>query len=203
MVTTIIAIYGAVVATVSTLLGVWYFLRSGPSLQAEANVDESVEENGGKWDEDSEVVLRVWNAGRAEVTVSVMALVIKTNNRLHLSYPFWGGVSPDYDPPDLDGPELPIRMPGHSGDTWWISGIDPRFGLNERWTSATLYIMLRVGGRRVVNVPVHDGTYRRIKRRRYVLKPAQKLETQPEVPTPRVVRQQSVRKARNKRSRKR
>ena len=36
MATTIIAIYGAVLATLSTLLGAWYFLHSGPRLQAEA-----------------------------------------------------------------------------------------------------------------------------------------------------------------------
>jgi len=36
MATTIIAIYGAVLATLSTLLGAWYYLHSGPRLQAEA-----------------------------------------------------------------------------------------------------------------------------------------------------------------------
>ena len=171
MVTTIIAIYGAVVATVSTLLGAWYFARSGPSLQAEANVDvDSKEENDGEWGNNSLILLQVWNAGRAEVKVEIIRLVIQTNKRLHLAYPFAGG-GPDYVPPELDGPELPIWIPGHSGERWLIGGIDPRSGLNEPWTSATLSVSLLVGGRRFVEVPVQDGTYRRIKRR-YILKPA-------------------------------
>ena len=71
MVTTIIAIYGAVVATVSTLLGAWYFARSGPSLQAQASVDPVAigEEIDREWDDIRHILLEVWNAGRAEVTV--------------------------------------------------------------------------------------------------------------------------------------
>ena len=203
MATTIIAIYGAVVATVSTLLGAWYFARSGPSLQAEASVDPVGigEEIDRDWDEIESILLQVWNAGRAEVTVELMSLVIHTNN-YHMSCPF-GGRNPDYDPPDLDGPESWIRIPGHSGERWLISGIDPRSKIDEPWTSATLSVKLLVGGRRFVDVPVQDGSYRKIVKRRYILKPAQEPEPQPEVPAARVVRQQPVRQAKRKRTGKR
>jgi hypothetical protein len=124
MVTTIIAIYGAVVATVSTLLGAWYFARSGPSLQAEASVDPVAigEEIDREWDDIEYILLQVWNAGRADATLDIMALVISTSNNYHLSYPFRGG-NLDYVSPDLDGPEPPIRIPGHSGERWLIGGI--------------------------------------------------------------------------------
>jgi hypothetical protein len=201
MVTTIIAIYGAVVATVSTLLGVWYFARSGPSLQAEASVDPVAigEEIDRDWDNIECILLQVWNAGRAEVTVDIMALMVHLGNNHQVALPF---INPYYEAPDLDGPELPIRIPGHSGERWLIGGIDPRRSIDRPWTSATLSVKLMVGGRRVVDVPVQDGSYRRIKRR-FILKPPRELEPQPEVPTTRVVRQQPVRQARNKRSGKR
>lgn len=76
MVTTIIAIYGAVVATVSTLLGAWYFLYNGPRLQAEANVYPPVEENDDELDDEWFISLRVWNTGRAEVTVNITSIMI-------------------------------------------------------------------------------------------------------------------------------
>ena len=58
MLTTIIAIYGAVVATVSTLLGAWYFTRSGPSLQANANVDSLGIGQKDEWNDDRCIIER-------------------------------------------------------------------------------------------------------------------------------------------------
>ncbi len=73
MLTTIIAIYGAVVATVSTLLGAWYFTRSGPSLQANANVDSLGIGQKDEWNDDRCIILRIWNAGHAEVPYKLRA----------------------------------------------------------------------------------------------------------------------------------
>jgi hypothetical protein len=174
MVTTIIAVYGAVVATVSTVLGAWYFARSGPSLQAQASVGPEAigKETNREWNEIEYILLQVWNAGRAEVTVDITYLMVHLGRNYHVGYPFEiEGTTPDYDPPDLDGPELPIRIPGHSGERWLIGGIDPRRAIDEPWTSATLSVTLQVGGRRIVDVPVEDGSYRRPKRL-YVIKPA-------------------------------
>lgn len=80
MVTTIIAVYGAVVATASTILGARYFARSGPSLQAEASVDPVAigEERDRDWNDIEHILLQVWNAGRAEVTVDIMRLMQKS-----------------------------------------------------------------------------------------------------------------------------
>jgi len=179
MVTTIIAIYGAVAATVSTLLGAWYFARSGPSLQAQASVDSVAigEEIDREWDDIRHILLQVWNAGRAEVTVDISSLMINPGNNYHVICPFQGceDARPDYNPPDLDGPELPVRIPGHSGERWLIGCIDPRSVIDRPWTTATLSVMLIVGGRRIVKVPVEDGSYRKIKRR-YILKPVSSQE---------------------------
>jgi|ERR1039457_3253635 hypothetical protein len=175
MVTTIIAVYGAVLATVSTLLGIWYFARSGPRLQAQASVDPVAigEDIDREWDDVRYILLEVWNAGRAEVTVDITSLMIHLGNNYHIGHPFQNreGARSGYDPPELDGPELPIKIPGHSGERWFVGGIDPRSMITEPWTTATLSVMLTVGGRRTVNVPVEDGSYRRIKRK-YILKPA-------------------------------
>jgi hypothetical protein len=181
MVTTIIAIYGAVVATVSTVLGAWYFLYSGPRLQAEADVDPG--EIDREWDDIRYILLQVWNAGRAEVTVDITALMINPGNNYYIGYPFdhkrciSGEGRPDYVAPELDGPELPIRIPGHSGERWVIRGIDPRRAINEPWTTATLSVILLVGGRRTVDLPVLDNSYRRVKHP-FILKP---VSSQPEL----------------------
>jgi hypothetical protein len=161
MVTTIIAIYGAVLATVSTVLGAWYFLRSGPILQADANVE--LEEG---WNDDSFILLRVWNNGRAEITVRITYLII-SHGKKHLLFPLEGsdligaksGVRIG-----INGPEVSIRISGHSGEFWYIDG-----GFDIRsitpFTTGKLSFLLMVGGNRAVKVPVMDGTYRRIKRR--------------------------------------
>jgi hypothetical protein len=184
MVTTVIAIYGAVVATVSTLLGVWYFVRSGPSLQAEATaqrvaIGEETDSDWDNWDNVDHILLEIWNAGRTEITVDMMCLVINLGNEhiiLAFDDRYCMGVC-IHDPaffPDLTGPELPIRISGHSGERWLIRGIDPRRAVHKPWATATLSVMLRVGGRRFVDVPVLDGSYYR--KRRYILKPASSLK---------------------------
>jgi hypothetical protein len=206
MVTTVIAIYGAVVATVSTLLGVWYFARSGPSFQAEASVDpDPIGEEDRGWDDTRYIVFRVWNVGRAEVTVQITGLMISNGND-HWCLPLAGS---DFISDKgkvrigIDGPEVPIRIPGHDGEFWIIDG-----GFDIRsitpFTSGKLSVLLIVGGNRDVKVPVMDGTARRTKfKHRYILKPPRELEHQPEVPVTLVVRQQPVRQAKRKRSRKR
>jgi hypothetical protein len=208
MATTVIAIYGALLATVSTLLGAWYFMRSGPSLQTEASVDPvSIEEEGmdREWNDDRCLLLRVWNTGRADVTMQLTRLVIHDGNENRV-IPLQGSefISRHHNGEvriGIDGPEVPIRIPGHDGEFWRIEGgFDIRSITPSR--SVTLSFGLMVGGNRDVTVPVMDGTYRRIKRR-FILKVPQELESRPEVSTTKVVRQQPVRQAKNKRTRKR
>jgi hypothetical protein len=206
MFTTIIAIYGAVVATVSTLLGLWYFARSGPKLQAEATVDPVAigEDINRPWDDIEYILLRVWNTGRAEITVQINHLMFN-HGRKHLGFPRQGSEFIGDKGKlriGIDGPEVPIRIPGHSGEYWLIEG-----GFDTRsaapYTPATLSIALEVGGRRIVDVPVLDGFHIGMIKRPYILESAPELEHQPEAPATRIVRQQPVRKATRKRPRKR
>jgi hypothetical protein len=161
MVTTIIAIYGAVLSTVSTVLGAWYFLRSGPRLQAEAIV---VLRSMDKRFEDWGILLRVWNAGRADMTIDLHSFII------HHDIDRWvlfhnGSAFKDRDMQiKTSGPEVPIRISAHSGESWTIGGFD----IQSR-TSAKLSVMLEVGGKRRVEVPVMDGTLK--KKPRFILKP--------------------------------
>jgi hypothetical protein len=162
MVTTIIAIYGAVLSTVSTLLGIWYFSFSGPRLQAEASIFSPISEDAEQRESDWCIELRVWNTGRGEVTVNIDYVVIhydddKTNLLLTNR--------------DLDGPDVPIRILGHSGESWTVDLSDIRSMIGHPFVTATLSVVLVVGGKREVDVPVSDGWYRDTKHP-FILKPA-------------------------------
>ena len=158
MVTTVIAIYGAALSTISALLGAWYFLRSGPRLQAEAIVDSRSREIQFR---DWIILLRVWNAGRADITVDLHSLIIDYDiDRWFLSRDdsvfAYGEIRAD-----IHDPEVPVRIPGHSGESWQID----RFNF-ESPRSAKLNVVLEAGGKRKVEVPVMDSRY---KKRRFIL----------------------------------
>jgi hypothetical protein len=154
VVTTIIAIYGAVLSTVSALLGAWYFLRSGPRLQAEAYVLA-----WGKLDADALLVLRIWNAGRAEITVNIIDVTEHYQRKESIHIAPLGG--------SLHGPEVPFRLPGHSGEEWEIE-LQGVVNLHPS-EPIRLSVSLLVGGNRHVNVPVMT----EMDKRRLILKPAE------------------------------
>lgn len=157
MATTIIAIYGAVLATLSTLLGAWYYLHSGPRLQAEAlaryPLNEENEENDDSLIDESYIVLYVWNAGRHEITVRLLWMTLHHGKSLML-------ISRKCI--DYDSPEEPTWIPGHSGETWYINHLDIKTPVT---TSGTLTITLEVGGKREKDVKVLDGVMTEHKRR--------------------------------------
>jgi hypothetical protein len=62
----------------------------------------------------------------------------------------------------IHGPEVPIRIPGHSGESWRIDGLNMQFPM-----SAKLDVMLEAGGKRTVKVPVWDSIL--AKKRRFIL----------------------------------
>ena len=158
MATTIIAIYGAVLATVSTLLGAWYYLHSGPRLQVEAIARYPLnEENDDSLTDEPYIVLYVWNAGRTEITVRLLWMVLHHGKSLML----FPRKCIDY-----DGPEEPAWIPGHSGERWYINHIDIKTPVT---TSGTLTITLEVGGKREKDVLVLDGTIGGKRRRPFIL----------------------------------
>jgi len=147
MATTIIAIYGAVLATLSTLLGAWYYLHSGPRLQAEAVAFYSLcKDDDDDWPADESFIsLHVWNTGRGEITVRFRCMMFHHGESLTL-LPL-GCI-------DYYGPEEPIRIPGHHGEKWNIDHLDIKTPVT---TSGTLTITLEVGGKREKDVRVLDG----------------------------------------------
>jgi hypothetical protein len=161
MVTTIIAIYGALVATTSTLLGAWYFLYSGPRLQSEATVFPPADEDGNLLTDEWFIVLRVWNTGRTEITVDIKSIVINHDNKV--TGLLIGGES-------WEGPDVPVRIQGHSGESWWIENFDPRYIIGEPFASAKLSVAIEVAGKREIEVHVSDGWDQR-HRRPLILKP--------------------------------
>lgn len=163
MVTLIIATYGALVATASTVLGACYFLRSGPRLQAEAYIIPEAGEDGHEQDDETLIVLRVWNSGRAEITVDVDAISIHYSNAPVPTYVPLEGSSL------LDGPGVPVRMLGHSGESWSLELQAIAFA--RRPVPANLSIALVVGGNNEIRVPVMDGSRRR-NSRPLILRPA-------------------------------
>ena len=159
MLTTIIAIYGAALSTTSALLGAWYFLRSGPRLQAQAYVWPPV--GWEELDDDTIIMLRVWNTGRAEITVNILDVTATQRGK--------DKIATLLDRGDLEGPEVPIRLPGHSGEEWSIE-LHSVATLHPS-VSTTLSVSLLVGGNRHVDVPVLDGMPGKAKRP-LILKPA-------------------------------
>lgn len=157
MVTTIIAIYGAVVSTASAALGAWYFLRSGPRLQAEAYLLPPADWK--QLDDDTLIVVRIWNAGRAEITVNIVDVTAH----------YQGKESEiNYLDGELHGPEVPIRLQGHSGEEW-TTELHTVLPLHPS-VPTTLSVSLLVGGNDYVNVPVMDGI-RGKKQRPLIIKP--------------------------------
>jgi hypothetical protein len=150
MATTIIAIYGAVLATLSTLLGAWYYLHSGPRLQAEAVAFYPLDEDDyDDWPVDkSFIMLKVWNTGRADITVHFRCMMLYHGISLTL-LPL-GCI-------DYDGPEEPIRILGHSNKKWKIHHLHHLNIKEPVTTSGTLTIKLEAGGNREIDVPVFDG----------------------------------------------
>ena len=111
MITTALAIYGAVVSTTSVLLSIWFFKAAGPRLQAQATfeppvlIEDETEENES---EDRTLILKVWNTGRHPVKVDLGGLTVRH-----------GSGSETYTPMNWQGPDLPIWITGHSGEEWW------------------------------------------------------------------------------------
>jgi hypothetical protein len=164
MLTTVIAIYGAALSTVSALLGAWYFLRSGPRLQAEAWLYGDYEQ----LKDDTVIILRVWNTGRGEITVDIVDATTH-EGKDKFATAFYGN---DW----AEGPKTPIRLPGHSSEEWWFELSSVTDNLHPS-VSTTLSLTLRVGGNRHVDVPIMDGMPGRTKRP-LVLKPS---SSQPEL----------------------
>jgi hypothetical protein len=158
MVTTIIAVYGAAVATMSTLLGLWYFLHTGPRFQAEASVypphdvHDAFDDDEDAWS----IALKVWNTGRADFTVNVSSIVVhrdKVSSLLLIDEDSW------------EGPDVPVRIAGNSGESWWIRNPSIGFMARDSSTPAKLSVALEVGGKREIDIPVWSGW----KKQRFVL----------------------------------
>lgn len=138
MVTTILAIYGALVATASLAVTGWTFVASGPRLQATAHVwPPLVDEGADDWGHDWTVYLDVWNTGRGEIKLDVEGGLVLAEQGSHT-----------FDPVDWHGPDLPMRLPGHSGEHWIGTGFDLRALLQGPPESAELTLTLEVGGKR-------------------------------------------------------
>ena len=164
MATTIIAIYGAVLATLSTLLGAWYYLHSGPRLQAQAIARYPLDEDDGYESAVHEPYIRlyVWNAGRTGITVSLLWMELHHGKSLMIF---------SYEGIDYDGPEELAWIPGHSGERWYIRHLEIKTPVT---TSGPLTIRLQVGGKREKVVKVLDGMIRpdRKRRRSFILNTA-------------------------------
>jgi len=101
--TTVIALYGAVVATASLGLAVLAYRAGGPRLKPSTWLRPATEEKP------AELTIRVANHGRAEGTV----------NRIYLSVPGPYSIPLSY-PDTLKGPELPCRVSGHASTQWTV-----------------------------------------------------------------------------------
>lgn len=168
MVTTVIAIYSAIVATGSVALTGWIHLASGPNLQARAELWPPLSE-GDIWTID----LQVWNAGRQAIKVDIGYVLLwyelSKYNRLTGTLKRGGAAALNF---DWEGPSFPIMMASHSGERWYgscdifdepdkMSGPDlERFKdalqslIAGKLDPRLLKVSLEVGGKRSMEVSV-------------------------------------------------
>ena len=148
--TTIIAIYAAVVATFAVLVTVWQFHANGPRLRAEASLREHFLSEGEKDSGNRVLILKVWNTGRNPIKVDFDGLTIRNPSGAET-----------YIPLELVGPALPIRIPGNSGEEWWdemqvIDNLEQPIEANEVW------VELKEAGHKIRKVKVPQSQLRRI-----------------------------------------
>jgi hypothetical protein len=148
--TTVIAIYGAIVATFAVLVTVWQFYVSGPRLRAEANLREHFLSEGEEDSGNRVLILKVWNTGRNPIKVDFDGLTIRSPSGIET-----------YVPLELIGPALPIWIPGNSGEEWWdemqiIDSLEQPIEANEVW------VELKEAGHRIRKVKVPQSQLRRI-----------------------------------------
>jgi hypothetical protein len=151
MITTILAIYGAVVSTTAVLLSVWVFRASGPRLQAQATFQPHFRLQGEKDTGDRSLTVKVWNTGRHPIKVELDGgLTIRHRKSGHQAFipMYW------------HGPDLPIWIPGQSGEEWWEEVPDLPGQLEEPNESNELLVELTEGGNRRREVKVSPSELR-------------------------------------------
>jgi hypothetical protein len=149
--TAVVAVYGAVVATLSLALTGWIFMSSGPKVQAEASLARPSITPTGRW----HVYLQVWNTGRQDIKIEFRPLILDHHTgRVYALRLNW------------EGPEVPMMLPAHSGDHWFgrapDSGNDEILAVYNDYLGVDsppaqppkLRVLIQVGGRRVISVPV-------------------------------------------------
>ena len=152
MITTVLAIYGAAVATGSLLFSWWAFVASGPKIQAKAELLPPPWDPDGAWAID----LQVWT-GRQAVKLNI--------GSVHVLHRLERSKTADMITLKWDGPDLPMMMPANSFEQWYckdiggISKVEGRSGDVDTWkrfgidlagqveleTKANIY--LEVGGK--------------------------------------------------------
>jgi hypothetical protein len=103
VITTVLAIYGATVSTLAVGSNVWFFRAAGPKLQAKASLNSS--QIGDQ--KEFRLHVKIWNTGRHPIKVDLKEIVIDTRDSTIGQMREW------------HGPDLPISIPGQSGEEWW------------------------------------------------------------------------------------
>jgi hypothetical protein len=171
VITTILAIYGAIVATLSLALTGWTFIASGPKVQAEASLERPVTDNPDGW----YISLRVWNTGRQAIKVNFHGLTLReltpstSKRKLAVGKTASRRGKTASIQLDWNGPEVPLMLSAHSGENWF--GRSPSVENRDILAYFTghlgkaapdptrpikLSILLQIGGKRVTSVPVTD-----------------------------------------------
>jgi hypothetical protein len=149
--TMILAIYGAVVATASALLSAWIFRASGPRLQAQARFQPGIVTSKDTDTGDRTLIVKVWNTGRSSIKVDLEGLTIRHPSGAETFIPmYW------------HGPDLPIWIPGHSGEEWWEDVARVSDYLEAPFESNEISIDVIGGGNRRCEIKVPGSHLRHI-----------------------------------------
>lgn len=149
MITTVLAIYGAAVSTTSVFLSIWFFKAAGPRLQAQAAFEPPVlfqDESEENETRGRTLILKVWNTGRHPVKVELGGLTVRhgSNRETYINM-------------NWQGPNLPIWIPGHSGEEWWETVTNLRGVVVEFETNEMSIELVEAGNReREVKIPLSN-----------------------------------------------
>jgi hypothetical protein len=154
--TIVVAVYGAAVATLSLLLSGWIFVSSGPKVQAQAFLARPTITPSGKW----HVSLQVWNTGRQDIKLDFFGLTLDQSEvlppgKIYALQLKW------------EGPKTPMMLAAHSGEHWF--GRAPKTGNDDILAAfnnylgargpdglTKLHMFIQVGGKRMVKVVVNE-----------------------------------------------
>jgi hypothetical protein len=143
----IISCFATVISAGSLIVSILSFRSAGPRIFGRAYLISSDNQH-------FKLMIELYNAGRTELMVDVLGLRLDWWWSSRRSYR-------DKLPLDLKGPGLPLSLKSYSGEIWEAlgdTGDDIAKKISPGEPTAGAWVLVKVGGRRLIQIPVRPGT---------------------------------------------